>query len=232
MHSSVDASHSPPRVTIPRDYNAAVDFIDRHVTEGRGGKVAFIDDRGPLTYAELCERVGRAGNALASLGCAIEQRVALCLLDSVDFPTVFFGAIKIGAVPVPLNTLLTTQDYAFMLRDSRAGIAVVSDELMPKLEPAAKASPFLRHLISGQQAARPARRRVARPSGGADVQRRRRFLALLLGLHRHAQGRGAPALAPGADRGALRRGRARHARRTTSSSPRPSSSSPTAWATR
>ncbi len=151
MFSTVDATHSPPRVTIPRDYNAAVDFVDRHVSEGRGDRVAFIDDRGPHTFAALADRVARAGNALRALGCAMEQRVALCLLDGIDFPAVFFGAIKAGAVPVPLNTLLTTQDYAFMLRDSRACIAVVSDELLAKVKPAAEASPYLKHLVPASQ---------------------------------------------------------------------------------
>jgi len=145
--SSIDASHSPPRVTIPRDYNAAVDFVDRHLAEGRGDKVAFIDDRGSHTYAALADRVARAGNALRRLGCGMEQRVALCMLDGIDFPAVFWGAIKAGAVPVPLNTLLTTEDYAFMLRDSRACVAVVSDELLAKVKPAADASPYLEHLI-------------------------------------------------------------------------------------
>ncbi len=149
--SKVDASHSPPRVTVPRDYNAAVDFVDRHLAEGRGGKVAYVDDRGATTYAALSERVARAGNALRALGCAMEQRVALCMVDSVDFPAVFWGAIKIGAVPVPLNTLLTPEDYAFMLRDSRACVAVVSDELIDKVKPAADASPFLRHLVPASQ---------------------------------------------------------------------------------
>jgi benzoate-CoA ligase family protein len=138
-------------VTIPRDYNAAVDFVDRHVSEGRGSKVAFIDDRGPLSYAGLSEHVARAGNALRALGVGIEQRVALCMLDGVDFPSVFWGAIKAGAVPVPLNTLLTTADYAFMLRDSRAVVAVVSDELMAKVKPAADTSPFLRHLVPASE---------------------------------------------------------------------------------
>ena len=132
---------------VPRDYNAAVDFVDRHVAEGRGDKVAFIDDDRSLTYAQLAQRTARAGNALRALGVQQEQRVAMCMLDTVDFPCVFFGAIKVGAVPVPLNTLLTTSDYAFMLRDSRARVAVVSDALLDKLAPAAKASPFLEHVV-------------------------------------------------------------------------------------
>src|ERR1700735_3692032 len=109
-------------VPVSRDYNAATHFVDRHVAEGRGAKVAFIDDDGTLTYAALHERVARAGHALRALGLGPEQRVAMCMLDTVDFPSVFWGAVKSGAVAVPLNTLLTAQDYAFMLRDSRARV--------------------------------------------------------------------------------------------------------------
>ena len=126
---------------LPRAYNAAADFIDRHVPEGRGSKRAFVDDDRALTYAELAEGVARAGNALLGLGVGPEQRVAMCMLDSVDFPCVFWGAIKAGIVPVPLNTLLTTADYAFMLRDCRARVLVVSDALHDKVAPAAAACP-------------------------------------------------------------------------------------------
>jgi acyl-coenzyme A synthetase/AMP-(fatty) acid ligase len=141
---------SPP---LPRDYNAAVDFIDRHVPEGRASKRAFVDDERALTYAELAEQVARAGSAFLGMGVQPEQRVALCMLDSVDFPCVFWGAIKAGAVPVPLNTLLTTPDYAFMLRDCRARVLVVSDALNEKVAPAAAASPFLRRVVKTSELA-------------------------------------------------------------------------------
>jgi benzoate-CoA ligase family protein len=81
------------------------------------------------------------------MGVQPEQRVALCMLDSVDFPCVFWGAIKAGAVPVPLNTLLTTPDYAYMLQDCRARVLVVSDALYEKVAPAAAASPMLRRVV-------------------------------------------------------------------------------------
>src|SRR2546422_771797 len=132
VFAQIDARESPPRVTIPRQYNAAVDFIDRHLSEGRGKKIAVIDDRGRYDYAELAARTARAGHALRAAGVDQEQRVLLCMLDSIDFPAVFFGAIKIGAVPVPVNTLLTTSDYAHFLADSRARVLVVSDALYPK----------------------------------------------------------------------------------------------------
>jgi len=141
--AQIDHSTTPPRVTIPRAYNAAVDFIDRHLDEGRGDHVAFHDDRVALTYAALAERVNRAGNALAAAGARPEQRVMMCMLDTVDFPAVFWGAIKAGAVPVPVNTLLTPEEYVFLVSDSRARVLVVSDALLPKLGPAIAAS---RHL--------------------------------------------------------------------------------------
>jgi len=87
---------SPP---LPRDYNAAVDFIDRHVPEGRASKRAFVDDERALTYAELAEQVARAGSAFLGMGVQPEQRVALCMLGLRRFPCVFWGAIKAGASP-------------------------------------------------------------------------------------------------------------------------------------
>ena len=141
-----------PRVLeLPRRYNAATHFVDRHIAEGRGGKTAFIDDKGRYTYAELAARVNRAGNLLKSQGVQPEQRVLLALLDGIDFPALFFGAMKIGAVPVPVNTLLTTPDYDFMLRDSRAVLLAVSDALMERFRPIVSGQPHLKNvLISGQ----------------------------------------------------------------------------------
>ena len=146
-YAIVDRSTSPPRVEVPRQYNAAADFIDRHLDEGRGAKVAFLDDDGELTYAALAERVNRAGNALHALGVRMEQRVALILLDTAQLPAVFFGAIKIGAVPVPLNTLLTAEDYDQILRDSRARVLVVSAPLLDRIAPILPGQPFLEHVI-------------------------------------------------------------------------------------
>ncbi len=142
------ASTTPhPVVRFPRLYNAAVDLVDRHVSEGRGERTAFRDDRGSLTYASLADRLARAGGALRGLGVEPEQRVLLCMLDTVDFPAVFLGAMKVGAVPVPVNTLLTTADYEFLLADSRARVLVVSDALYPKLAPILSRAPALRAVV-------------------------------------------------------------------------------------
>jgi benzoate-CoA ligase len=146
-YAKVDRTVFPPTIDVPRAYNAAVDFVDRHLAEGRGAKVAFVDDTTELTYAGLAEQVNRAGNALRGLGVRMEERVLLVLLDTVRFPAVFFGAIKIGAVPVPVNTLLTAHDYDTLLRDTRARVLVVSAPLFDKIAAILPGQPFLERVI-------------------------------------------------------------------------------------
>ncbi len=124
-----------PRVsadTIPRDYNFAADILTRNLEAGRAGKLAYVDQRQGWTYGDLATRVDGFGHVLRSLGIRREERILICLLDGIDWPTAFLGAIKAGIVPVPVNTLLTTDDYRFMLDDSRARLLVVSEELFPK----------------------------------------------------------------------------------------------------
>ena len=125
---------------IPRDYNFAADILKRNLDAGRGEKIAFIDPRGNYTYADLAGRVERFAHVLRSLGVRREERVLICLLDSIDWPTAFLGAIKAGVVAVPVNTLMTEDDYRFMIEDSRARLLVVSEELLPKFETAIAAS--------------------------------------------------------------------------------------------
>jgi 4-hydroxybenzoate-CoA ligase len=119
-----------------RSYNAAVEFVDRNVAEGRGGKTAFKDPRRALTYGELQDFSHRVGPALAGLGVEREHRVAMLMLDTVDFPVVFWGALRAGIVPVPLNTLLAADQYRYMIEDSRARLVVVSPALLPLAEDA------------------------------------------------------------------------------------------------
>ena len=132
--------------SLPRAYNAAVDLLSR----GKRERVAVIDDLGSYTYAELADRVARAATALATLGVQPEQRVALCLLDSVEFPVAFLGAIHLGAVPVPLNTLLTAADYAYMLTDMRAKAVIASPSLVDKLGGAIAACPGIAVAMTGE----------------------------------------------------------------------------------
>jgi benzoate-CoA ligase len=110
-------------------YNAAADLLGRNLS-ANPQRVAVIDDFGSYTYEALGARVDRFAGLLGELGVRAEQRVLLALLDTIDFPTAFLGAIKFGAVPLPVNTLFPPQDLAFLLSDSRASVVVVSAELL------------------------------------------------------------------------------------------------------
>lgn len=133
--SRADHSLAPPQVTIPQAYNAAHDLLARHTK--RADKPAFVDalSGSQLTYGELEDRAHRFANALRSLGFAPESRVLLAMLDTPQWPVVFLGCILAGVVPVAVNTLLTTADFEFMLRDSRAQGLVVSKALLPTFAP-------------------------------------------------------------------------------------------------
>ena len=128
-------------------YNAATDMVDRHLAEGRGGKVAFIDAAGSLTYGALAAGCNRFANMLGAFGIGREMRLALLLHDTRDFPIAFWGAVKAGVVPVALNTLLTSEQYAYILADSRARALVVSAPLLPVVQPILGQLPFLTHIF-------------------------------------------------------------------------------------
>ena len=136
-----------PVDTIPRGYNFAADILERNLAAGRAGKTAYIDARGSTTYGELAERAERFGHALRTLGIRREERILICLTDTIDWPVAFLGALKAGVVAVPVNTLLTEDDYAYMLEDSRARMLLVSDEIYPKFAAAIAASKDLGHVI-------------------------------------------------------------------------------------
>jgi benzoate-CoA ligase len=142
-----------PADDIPRDYNFAADILKRNLDAGRAGKPAYIDARGSFTYGALADRVDRFSAALRALGIRREERILIALLDTVDWPTAFLGAVKAGIIAVPVNTLLTEDDYAFMLADSRAKALVVSEALYPKFEKVIRGAPDLAHVIvSGDNA--------------------------------------------------------------------------------
>jgi 4-hydroxybenzoate-CoA ligase len=134
-------------MTALRDYNAAVDFVDRNVAEGRGDKTAFIDPSRNITYAELQDSASRIGPMLARLGVEPEDRIALVLLDTVDFPVLFWGAIRAGIIPVLLNTRLTVDQYCYLLNDSRAKVVFVSTALLPPVKEAARDVPTLKTVV-------------------------------------------------------------------------------------
>jgi len=127
-------------------YNAATDLLDRNLP-GRAAKIAVIDDHGSYTYQEVADGVDRFAGYLTSLGLPAESRVLLCLEDSVSFPIVCLGAIKAGLVPVMVNPLLTSADFDYMLRDSRARMLVASPCAWPALASAIADQPALQHIV-------------------------------------------------------------------------------------
>ena len=128
--------------------NAASYFVDRHLSEGRGGHVAIEYGQTRVTYAQLSDRVNRAGNAFRRLNVQEGDRVALLLMDTPAFAYALFGAMKIGAVPVPLNTLWKPADYAYVLNDMAAQVAVVSVPLAPHIEAISRKDlPHLRQVV-------------------------------------------------------------------------------------
>src|ERR1700719_4341832 len=129
-------------------YNAVTWLLDRNVDEGRGDKLAFTDTVSELSYGELQTQSRRLANLLRRLGVHSEQRVAMIMLDTIDFPIVFLVAMRAGVVPIPLNTLLTADQYAYVLADCRARALCVSSALLPVLEPIVSKLPDLAHLIA------------------------------------------------------------------------------------
>jgi len=134
-------------------YNAVSWLLDRNVDEGRGDKVVFDDTVSQITYGRLQQQTRRVGNMLRRLGVRREERVAMIMLDTIDFPIVFLGAIRAGVVPVPLNTLLTAEQYAYILSDCRARVLFVSEALLPVVKDIIARMPDLEHVVvSGKDA--------------------------------------------------------------------------------
>ena len=128
--------------------NAAAWFVDRHLVEGRAESVAIECGDRRLTYRDLQEQVNRAGTALKNeLGVRPEERVVLLMLDGPEMIVAFFGAIKIGAVPVPVNTRWTAEEYEYVLRDSAARVIILSDTLHAEAMKAIRGCSSVRHVV-------------------------------------------------------------------------------------
>jgi 4-hydroxybenzoate-CoA ligase len=134
-------------VTERRPYNAASDFVDANVSAGRGSKVAFKEGNRTLTYGDLQKETCRFASGLAALGFGHETRMVMLALDVIEFPIAFWGAIRGGVAPIPLNTLLSTEQYAYMIEDSRAAVLFVSEALAKTVEPALPRMPWLKAVI-------------------------------------------------------------------------------------
>jgi benzoate-CoA ligase len=134
------------------DFNFAQHLIAINTT--RAGQIALIDDVGTLTYGQLAEQIRRFAGGLRAMGLKREERVLLLMQDSSDWVVAFLGSLYAGVVPVAVNTLLTTEDYAFMLNNSRAQAALVSGALLPTLQTAMDlVKTEVRHVIVSRPAA-------------------------------------------------------------------------------
>ena len=130
-----------------RPYNAVTDFVDANVARGHGSRLAFDDGTRRLTFGELQQATCRFAGGLGKLGLRPESRIALLMLDTVDFPIAFWGAIRAGVVCIPLNTLLNAEQYAYMLGDSRAEAVLVSAPLARTIAPIVDTLPRLRTIV-------------------------------------------------------------------------------------
>jgi len=130
----VRGKHGRHVIDLLQLFNVATYFVDRNIHEGRAQNIAIECGDELVTYEQLLERTNRAGNALRNLGVRSEERVLLLLLDSPEFLYSFFGAIKIGAVAVPVNTQAKPHDYEYILNDACARVAIVSETLLQQLE--------------------------------------------------------------------------------------------------
>ncbi len=132
----LNGSNSPATIHFSPVFNVAVPFIDRHLEEGRADKVAIRTEQREVTYAELAEQVNRAGNALLSLGIQPAERLLMVVKDCPEFIFTFFGAIKAGIVPIPVNTLMRVADYKYLIENSECVGMVYSDEFSDNLNEA------------------------------------------------------------------------------------------------
>jgi 4-hydroxybenzoate-CoA ligase len=130
-----------------RPYNAAADFVDTNIARGLGDKVAFTDSQRSLTYAQLQTDTCRFASALRALDLREEARVILLFHDTVDYPVAFYGAIRAGVIPIPVNTLLTAEQYAYLFADSRAAATVVAAPLARTILAMRDRLPCLRAII-------------------------------------------------------------------------------------
>lgn len=129
------------------NYNVAVELVDKNIDNGFGNKTAicYLDEE--ISYGQVQREVNKLGNGLKSLGVEMENRVLLLLLDCPQFVYSFFGAIKMGAVPIPTNTLLRPDDYLYLLNDSRAKVVIVSEELLHLIEPIKEKTKYLKNIV-------------------------------------------------------------------------------------
>ncbi len=133
---AIDPADSPASIRFAPRFNVAVPFIDRHLEEGRAHQIAIRTVHGDVTYGQLAEQVNRCGNVLRSMGVGTGHRMLMIVKDCPEFFFLFWGAIKAGIVPVPVNTLLRATDYQYMIDDSECALVAYSTESAHTAEPA------------------------------------------------------------------------------------------------
>ena len=127
------------QLRFPEPFNAAEYFVDRHVAEGRGDKAAIRTLLSEVTYAELADRINRFGNALVSLGVGPGDRVLMVVKDCPEFFFLFWAAVKIGAIPAPLNGLAPASDFEFIIQHSKCRALFYSPDFATTVEAAVAA---------------------------------------------------------------------------------------------
>lgn len=132
----IDRSGDAPVFTFADSFNIAVHMIDRHLDEGRADRLAYITEHEQVTYGQLAERVNRCGNALLAAGIPPRERMLMIVKDCPEFVYLYYGAIKAGIIPVPINTLLRAKDYQYMIEDSECAALIYSPEFAGEVEPA------------------------------------------------------------------------------------------------
>jgi benzoate-CoA ligase len=152
QRSSLGVLHDPPAalilavdIAVPERMNVCDLLLDENVRHGRGAKVAVVCGAAEVTYAELRDLAARLASGLSGLGVRPEQRVLILLPDSIEFVAAYLGVMRLGAVAVPLNTLLKPKDYEYLMADSRAAAVIVHQDYLPQLPLAS--SPWRRHVI-------------------------------------------------------------------------------------
>jgi benzoate-CoA ligase family protein len=145
--SSSSSNTDVPLLDLPATFNIASYFIDANVELGRGANAAIYEDGRTTNYSQLSEAVNRSGNALRQMGIDAENRIVMAMPDSVEFVAVFFGAAKIGAVPIPVNTAAKPQEIVYFLNNSAARALVVQEDLWPTLQPLLADVPALSHVL-------------------------------------------------------------------------------------
>ncbi len=134
-------------VDVPREFNAAAEYIDGPVARGHGGRSAYICDGEQVSYAQLQRRVNKAANVLAALGVEMEQRVVVLLPNQPEFVYALFGAMRVGAVAAAMSTAIQPAEQALLLADSRARAIVVNEALWAPLRSRRAEFPFLKHVL-------------------------------------------------------------------------------------